>query len=155
MTARPNPTRRGEPVHVVLDSQGLSELAADTPRRRLLVAMEAAVATAGTTVLPTSVMLEQRFDPTAPRAGNANRRLRTVVRDTLDPGRAVEAGRLLAAAADGPSVVDAHVAGAAVATLRGRVGACVVVTSDPGDIDVLLAADPDPDTRSRTSVEPL
>jgi hypothetical protein len=155
VTAGSNPTRRGEPVHVVLDSQGLTELAADTPSRRLLVALEAAVTTAGTTVLPTSVMLEQRFDPAAPRAANANRRLRAAVRDTLDPGRAVEAGRLLAAAADGPSVVDAHVAGAAVAALRGRVGACVVVTSDPGDINALLVANPDQDTRSRTSVEPL
>ena len=150
--ARRNPTRRGEPVHVVLDSQGLVELAAERPAHALLVALEAAAATGGHLVLPTSVIVEQRFDPTDPRSAAVNRRLRTAVDDTLTMDRARHAANLLAEADGGPSVVDAHVAAAALALLRGRAGAAVVATSDPADIAALVDAEPDAEVRARASV---
>lgn len=155
MKARTNPTRRGEPVHIVLDSQALSELATERPARTLLVALEAAATTSGQAVLPTSVIVEQRFDHTAAWAANANRRLRTAARDDLTVDRASTAVRLLLDAAEGPSVVDAHVAAAAVDRLRGRAGAAVVVTSDPSDLSALLAAEPDGEVRSRASLRAI
>jgi hypothetical protein len=56
---------------------------------------------------------------------------------------------LLAVASEGPSVVDAHVAAAALAMLRGPAGAAVFVTSDSGDVGALLAAGPDSEIRAR------
>ena len=156
MTAAPrNPTRRGEPVHVVLDSQGLAELAAERPAHVLLVALEAAATTGGRVVLPTSVVVEQRYDPTDARTAGINRRLRTAVDDDLTMDRARHAARLLTEATAGPSVVDAHVAAAALALLRGRAGAAVVATSDPADIAALVDAEPDAEVRARASVRQL
>lgn len=155
MRARTNPTRRGEPVHVVLDSEALSELITERPVRTLLVALEAAASTSGQAVLPTSVIVEQRFDHAATWAANANRRLRTAARDDLTVDRASTAVRLLLGAAKGSSVVDAHVAAAALDRLRDRAGAAVVVTSDPSDLAALLAAERDADVRSRATVRVL
>ncbi len=136
-------------------ARGSTELAAERPAHVLLVALEAAAATGGRVVLPTSVVVEQRYDPTDARAAGINRRLRTAVDDGLTMDRARHAARLLTEAAAGPSVVDAHVAAAALALLRGRAGAAVVATSDPADITALLHAEPDTELRDRASARGL
>jgi len=80
--------------------------------------LEAAAATVGRILLPTSVVVERGYDPTAPVAADANRLLRTAHDDELTRSRAIEAGRLRERAHHGASVVDAHVAATALAAIR-------------------------------------
>jgi hypothetical protein len=74
------------------------------------VALEAAAATAGRVLLPTSVVVERSHDPTSPVTAGANRLLRVAYDDELTRSRAVEAGQLRSGSHHEPSVVDAHMA---------------------------------------------
>lgn len=152
---RRRPTRQGEPAHLVLDNEALGQVSGGRPCRPLLVALEAAATTAGRVVLPTSVVVERSYDPTEPVAAGANRLLRVAYDDELTRSRAVEAGRLRVRSHHGTSVVDAHVAAAALAAIRRDGGTATVATSDVGDIERLLDATDDPDTRASASVQAL
>ena len=84
--SRRRPTRHGEPAHLVLDNEALGQLGGRRPSRPLLVALEAAAATAGRILLPTSVVVERGNDPAAPDTANANRLLRIAYNDELTRG---------------------------------------------------------------------
>jgi len=142
-------TRQGEPTHLVLDNEALGQLSGGRPSQPLLVALEAAAATVGRILLPTSVVVERGYDPTAPVAADANRLLRTAHDDELTRSRAVEAGRLRQKTHHGASVVDAHVATTALAAIRRHSGTATILTSDVGDMERLL--DASDDTRTGTS----
>ena len=152
---RRRPTRQGEPTHLVLDNEALGQICGGRPSRPLLVALEAAAATAGRILLPTSVVAERGYDPTAPVAADANRLLRTAHDDELTRSRAIEAGRLRERAHHGASVVDAHVAATALAAIRRHGGTATVLTSDSGDMERLLDASDDTDTRASASIQAL
>lgn len=149
------PTRQGEPAHLVLDNEALGQISDGRLCRPLLVALEAAAATAGRVLLPTSVIVERSHDPTLPAAAGANRLLRIAYDDELTRSRAVEAGQLRIRAHHEPSVVDAHVAAAALAAIRRHGGTATVATSDIGDIENLLNASDDTATRSSASTQAL
>lgn len=150
---RHRPTRRGEPTHLVLDNEALGQVCRGQLSRPLLVALEAAAATVGRVLLPTSVVVERGHDPAAPVATDANRLLRIAYDDELTRLRAVEAGRLRNRARHGVSVVDAHVAAAALAVIRHYGGTATVATSDVGDIECLLDASDDTGTRAAASIQ--
>ncbi len=57
--SRRRPTRQGEPANLVLDNEALGQLSGGRPSRSLLVALEAAAATTGRILLPTSVVVER------------------------------------------------------------------------------------------------
>ncbi|MGH4014111.1 MAG: hypothetical protein ACRDSL_09320 [Pseudonocardiaceae bacterium] len=152
---RRRPTRQGEPAHVVLDNEALWQITEGRPGRPLHVALEAAAATFGRVLLPSSVVVERGYDPAAPVAAEANRLLRIAYDDELTRARAVEAGRLRTRAGDGASVVDAHVAATALAVIRRHGGTATVATSDAGDIQRLLDATDDTDTRASASSQLL
>ncbi|MGH3906809.1 MAG: hypothetical protein ACRDTE_21900 [Pseudonocardiaceae bacterium] len=142
-------------MHLVLDNEALGQISGGRPGRSLLVALEAAAATAGRVLLPTSVVVERGYDPAAPVAAEANRILRIAYDDELTRARAVEAGRLRTRAAEGASVVDAHVAATALAAIRRHGGTATVATSDVGDIERLLDATDDAATRISASTQLL
>lgn len=152
---RRRPTRQSEPAHLVLDNEALGQISGGRPSRPLLVALEAAAATVGRVLLPTSVVVERGYDPAAPAAADANRLLRTAYDDELTRARAVEAGRLRKQAHHGASVVDAHVAATALAAIRRQGGTATVLTSDVGDIERLLDASDDTHTRASASIHAL
>ncbi len=152
---RRRPTRQGEPTHLVLDNEALGQISGGRPSRPLLVALEAAAATVGRILLPTSVVVERGYDPTAPVAADANRLLRIAHDDELTRARAIEAGRLREKAHHGASVVDAHVAATALAAIRRHGGTATVLTSDVGDMERLLDASDDTDTRASASIQAL
>ena len=152
---RRRPTRQGEPTHLVLDNEALGQICGGRPSRPLLVALEAAAATAGRILLPTSVVAERGYDPTAPVAADANRLLRIAHDDELTRARAIEAGRLREKAHHGASVVDAHVAATALAAIQRHGGTATVLTSDVGDMERLLEASDDTDTRASASIQAL
>jgi len=145
-------TRHGEPAHLVLDNEALAQITRGRLSRPLLVALEAAVATAGRVVLPTNVIVERGHDPTTPVAADANRLLRNAYDDELTRSRAVEAGRLREKTRQGASVVDAHVAVAALETIRRHGGTATVLTSDVADIERLLDASDHTATRASASL---
>lgn len=149
------PTRQGEPTHLVLDNEALGQISGGRPSRPLLVALEAAAATVGRILLPTSVVVERGYDPTAPVAADVNRLLRTAHDDELTRSRAVEAGRLRERAHHGASVVDAHVAATTLAAIRHHGGTATVLTSDVGDIERLLDASDATSTRASASIQAL
>ena len=153
--SRRRPTRQGEPAHLVLDNEALSQISSGRLRRPLLLALEAAAATAGRVLLPTSVVVERGYDPATPVAADANRLLRVAYDDELTRSRAVDAGQLRTRSHPDTSVVDAHVAAAALAAIRHHGGTATVVTSDVGDIERLLDATDDPDTRASASAQAL
>ncbi len=152
---RRRPTRQGEPSHVVLDNEALAQIASGRPSRSLLVALEAAAATTGRVLMPTCVLLERGHDPSATGAAPGNRLLRTVQDDELTRSRAVEAVRLRNRAGSAASVVDAHVAAAALAAVRRYGGTATVATSDVGDLVRLLDATDAPALRTSTTVQAL
>ncbi len=152
---RRRPTRQGEPAHLVLDNEALGQISSGRLRRPLLLALEAAAATAGRVLLPTSVVVERGYDPAAPVAADANRLLRVAYDDELTRPRGVEAGRLRIRSHHETSVVDAHVAAAALAAIRRDGGTATVATSDVGDIERLLDATDDLDTRASASTQAL
>lgn len=152
---RRRPTSRGEPAHLVLDNEALGQVCRGQLSRPLLVALEAASATVGRVLLPTSVVVERGYDPAEPVAAGANRLLRTAYDDELTRLRAVEAGRLRNRARRGASAVDAHVAAAALAVIRQHGGTATVATSDVGDIECLLDACDDTGTRAAASTQAL
>ena len=63
---RRRPTRQGEPTHLVLDDEALGQISGGSPSRPLLVAPEAAAATGGRILLPTSVVAERGRDRRRP-----------------------------------------------------------------------------------------
>lgn len=142
-------------MHLVLDNEALGQVYRGQMSRPLLVALEAAAATVGRVVLPTSVVVERGYDPTVSVAADANRLLRIAYDDELTRLRAVEAGRLRIKARRGASVVDAHVAAAALAVIRHHGGTATVATSDVGDIERLLDASDDTDMRAAVSTQAL
>lgn len=152
---RRRPTRQGEPTHLVLDNEALGQISGGRPSRPLLVALEAAAVTVGRILLPTSVVVERGYDPTAPVAADANRLLRIAHDDELTRARAIEAGRLREKAHHGASVVDAHVATTALAAIQRHGGTATVLTSDVGDMERLLEASDDTDTRASASIQAL
>lgn len=152
---RRRPTGQGKPAHLVLDNEALSQICLGQLSRPLLAALEAAVATAGRALLPTSVVVERGYDPAVPLAADANRLLRIVYHDELTRPRAVEAGRLRIRARQGASVVDAHVAAAALALIQYHGGTATIATSDVGDIERLLDASDDTGTRAAVSTKAL
>ncbi|MGQ0775264.1 MAG: hypothetical protein ACT4NY_12720, partial [Pseudonocardiales bacterium] len=85
----------------------------------------------------------------------ANLLLRIAYDDELTRPRAVEAGRLRIRARQGASVVDAHVAAAALALIRHHGGTATVATSDVGDIERLLDASDDTGTRAAVFTQAL
>jgi predicted nucleic acid-binding protein len=149
------PTGRGLPAHLVLDSEGLSQLSAPRPAKALLIGLEAAAATGGRVVVPTTVMVEQRFDRTASAAAAVNRRLRIARTDGLDEERAAFAVRLLLRVEGPVSVVDGHVAATALHHVRAYGGTATIATSDPGDLGGLLSGHIDISTASDVTVLPL
>lgn len=153
--ARGPRTGHGEPAHFVLDNEALAQIARDRPAASLRVALEAAAATAGSVVLPTTVVVERGFDPSAAAAARGNRVLRAAIYDVLNRHQAVAAGRLRARARRPASAVDAHVAAAALKVVRDRGGTASVGTSDPGDISSLVDASDDAATRSTVSIVAL
>lgn len=155
MTAPRSATGRGLPAHVVLDSEGMSQLESPRPSRALLVALGAAAQTSGRVEVPVSVLVELRFDATRPRAAAANHRLRAARLDPLSAERARSAVRLLVASGADTSVVDAHVAATALHLVRGLPGTATIATSDPGDLHALLGGEPDSTTKRRATVLPL
>ncbi|HET9257522.1 MAG TPA: hypothetical protein VFO16_20295 [Pseudonocardiaceae bacterium] len=74
---------------MVLDSEALAQISSGRLSRPLLIALEAAAATAGQVLMPTCVLLECGHGPAETRAAGANRLLRTVVDDELTRSRAV------------------------------------------------------------------
>lgn len=152
---RRRPTRHGEPSHVVLDIEALAQITSGRPSRPLLVALEAAAATTGRVVLPTCVLLERGHDPSAKAAASGNRLLRIAQDDELTRSRAVDAVRLRNSAGTAASVVDAHVASAALAAVRRYGGTATVATSDVDDLVRLLDATDDPALRTSTTVHAL
>lgn len=130
--------RRGEPVHAVLDNEALGQIATGRPSRPLLVQLQLAFGSGGVIVLPTSVLVERNHDRSAPHAAEADRVLRDVRMDPLTESRAAEAVSLRARGGESGSVVDAHVAAAALAVIRRHGGTVTVATSDPSDITRLL-----------------
>ncbi|MGH8932859.1 MAG: hypothetical protein ACRDZO_20120 [Egibacteraceae bacterium] len=140
---------------MVLDNEALGQIVAGRPSRPLLVALEAAVATTGQLLLPTNVVVERRYHPATPVAANANRLLRAALHDELTCARAAEAVRLLVGSNGGPSVVDAHVAAAALAIVRRNGGTATIMTSDAGDMLRLIDAADDADARAAASVQLL
>ncbi|MGH3842952.1 MAG: hypothetical protein ACRDS0_16115 [Pseudonocardiaceae bacterium] len=152
---RRRPTRHGEPAHLVLDNEALGQISDGRLCRPLLVALEAAAATAGRVLLPTSVIVDRSYDPTSPTAASANHLLRVAHDDELTRSRSVEAGRLRIRLHHETSVVDAHVAAAALVAIRNHGGTATVATSDVDDIEHLLNASDDTRTRSSASTQAL
>lgn len=142
-------------THVVLDNEALGQIAAGRLSRQLLLALLAAKATTGEVVLPISVVVERNYDRTAPKAAQANRILRDALTDPLDESRAAEAVSLRARSGESSSVVDAHVAAAALAVVRRFGGTATVATSDPSDITLLLDGAEDDALRAVSGVLPL
>ncbi len=127
-------------MHLVLDDEALAQLATAAPAPDLLADLAAVKISGGDLVVPTSVVVERNHDPTARSVALANRLLRDAVDDSLGPERAAVAVGLRVRSGDHTSVVDAHVAAAALAVIRRRGGHAVVATSDPGDLTRLLDA---------------
>jgi len=152
---RRRPTRQGEPAHLVLDNEALGQVCRGQLSPPLAAALEAVVATAGRALLPMSVVVERCFDPAVPGAAAANHLLRIAYDDELTRPRAVEAGRLRIGVRQGASVVDAHVAAAALALIRHHGGTATVATSDVGDIERLLDASDDTGTRAAVFTQAL
>ncbi|MGH8910731.1 MAG: hypothetical protein ACRD0K_30610 [Egibacteraceae bacterium] len=139
----------------MLDNEALGQIAAGRPSRPLLVALEAAAATTGRIVLPTSVIVERRHDPTAPVAAEASRILRIARDDALTRARAAEAVRLRARSGEGASVVDAHVAAAALAAISHYGGTATVLTSDIGGLRRLIDATDNAVAKASASLQAL
>lgn len=143
---------QSEPFHVVLDNEALGQVTSAELSHRLRVEMRTAATTAGLVVVPTSVLVERNHDRRAPRGAQANRILRDARVDALTEARAAEAVALRTRSGESGSVVDAHVAAAALAVVRQVGGTASVATSDPSDITRLLDGADDSATRAVTSV---
>lgn len=154
MTRRKKP-QRGRPTHVVLDNEALGQIAAGRLSHSLRVDLRSAATSAGVVVLPASVLVERDHDRTAPATAEANRILREASVDALTDARAAEAITLRRRSGERGSVVDAHVAAAAVAVVRRFGGSVTVATSDPSDITRLLDGVEDSATRAVAGVLPL
>lgn len=155
MKQRHKPDRTSTPSHVVLDNEALAQISTGRPSRPLVVDLQVASDSGGLVVLPTSVLVERNHDRTAPAAAAANRLLRDARFDALTAASAAEAVALRARSGEGGSVVDAHIAAAALAVVRRFGGTATVATSDPTDITRLLDGADDSATRAATGVLPL
>lgn len=144
--------RTSTPAHVVLDNEALGQISTGRPSRPLVVELQLASDSGGLVVLPTSVLVERNHNRTAPGAAEANRILRDARLDELTEGRAAEAVALRVRSRGGGSVVDAHVAAAALAVVRRFGGTATVATSDPTDITRLLDGADDSTRRAATGV---
>ncbi|MGH3564618.1 MAG: hypothetical protein ACRDRH_01015 [Pseudonocardia sp.] len=140
MKRRHKPDHTSTPAHVVLDNEALAQISTGRPSRPLVVDLQVASDSGGLVVLPTSVLVERNHDRTAPAAApaSANRILRDARFDALTAARAAEAVALRARSGEGGSVVDAHIAAAALAVVQRFGGTATVATSDPTDISRLL-----------------
>lgn len=136
MTRR-KPVPDDSPAHLVLDNEGLGQITGRISRP-MLRALEFAHRSAGHIVVPASVVVERNFDRRAPGSAQANRILRDAESDPLTDARAAEAVRLRVRLTGSGSVVDAHVAAAALAVVRRFGGTATVATSDPDDLTRLL-----------------
>lgn len=122
-------------MDAVLDSGGLSAWATRRPPDTLLRVLEVVAAVGGIVVVPTVTVVESTTGRPEEDAG-VNHRLRRSLVDPCPLDRARQAAAMRFRAARG-SAVDAVVA----ATARERPRS-VVVTSDPGDLQALLADTP-------------
>jgi len=139
------------PAHVVLDNEALWQVAGRLSRS-LRAELRLAALTTGQVVLPASVMVECIHDRAAPAAARANQILRDAGTDALTEARAAEAVALRVRSGETGSVVDAHVAAAALAVVRRFGGTATVATSDPADITRLLDCAGDGAARGATGV---